>query len=34
MSGGQLVLGALLAGPLWIGETVWAGRRLWRNARV
>lgn len=33
MSGGQLLLGALLAGPLWIGATIWAGRRVWRNAR-
>ncbi len=28
-----IVLGALLSGPLWVAGSVWAGRRIWRNAR-
>jgi two-component system sensor histidine kinase HydH len=27
------LIGALISGPLWVLATVWAGRRLWRNAR-
>ena len=29
----MLLLGAVLGGPLWVGLTLWATRRLWRNAR-
>ena len=28
-----ILTGAALAGPLWIALTLWAARRLWRNAR-
>ena len=28
-----VLMGALLAGPLWIGLSLWASRRLWRSAR-
>ncbi len=28
-----IVVGALLAGPLWVAVSVWAMRRIWRNAR-
>jgi len=27
------VAGALIAGPLWVGATLWAYKRIWRNAR-
>ena len=29
----MLLLGAVLAGPLWILLTLWASRRIWRSAR-
>lgn len=28
-----LVVGAVLAGPIWVAATLWVARRTWRNAR-
>jgi len=33
MSKWWILLGALAAGPVWVAVAVWAGRRIWRNAR-
>ncbi|MCK4601546.1 MAG: hypothetical protein KAU28_03720, partial [Phycisphaerae bacterium] len=27
------MIGAVLAGPIWVAATIWASRRMWRNAR-
>lgn len=27
-----ILVGAVLAGPIWVAVSVWAGRRVWRNA--
>ncbi len=33
MSGLWILVGAILSGPLWVGVSIWTGRRIWRNAR-